>query len=203
MKHWIIYFIINKFITSVILFMAKFDVKIENIVASITIGKPIPIANLLEKNEEIEYEPEQFPGLVYRMKQPKAAALIFNSGKIICTGSRSMEDLQRAVRKILQLLRSAGVNARNPKINIENVVGSTKFKGEIDLNELAWELENSEYEPEQFPGLVYRKDKPKVAFLIFRSGKVICTGGKSIEEVKREIKNLYNMLKKSKAADIE
>ena len=181
----------------------KYEMKIENIVVSITLNQQVPVSKLLSKSSEVEYEPEQFPGLVYRMKQPKAAALIFGSGKIICTGSRSMQDVKRAVKKIMKLLRSAGIRIRKPKITIQNIVASAKFEGEIDLNSLAWELENSEYEPEQFPGLVYRKEKPKVAFLIFRSGKIICTGGKTVEEVEKEIRSLYRLLKKTKSAKIK
>lgn len=183
--------------------MGKYEVKIENIVASITLNQKVPIDKILKASTEVEYEPEQFPGIVYRMKQPKAAALIFGSGRIICTGTRNMEDMKRAVNKILKLLRSAGMRIRKPIISVQNIVASAKFEGEIDLNGLAWELENSEYEPEQFPGLVYRKEKPKIAFLIFRSGKIICTGGKTVEEVEREIRNLYRLLKKTKSAKIK
>lgn len=88
--------------------MTKFNIKIENIVASVSLGIRIPLEKLVEHLEVTEYEPEQFPGLVYRIKDPKAATLIFSSGKIVCTGARKIEDIEYAVKTISKKLKSIG-----------------------------------------------------------------------------------------------
>ena len=191
----------NKKIESNILngeIMSDFDVRVENIVASISLGVRVPLNKLLD--EDTEYEPEQFPGVVFRMKEPKAAALIFSSGKIVCTGTRSMSDLKKAIQLIFKKLRKAGVKIpSNYKVEIQNIVASAKFKERVNLDKIAFELENTEYEPEQFPGVVYRMEEPKVAFLFFSSGKIVCTGTRRVEEIKKAIEKVYKELKEIKA----
>ncbi|MCD6403361.1 MAG: TATA-box-binding protein [Candidatus Aenigmarchaeota archaeon] len=181
--------------------MKKFDIKIENVVASVCLNVNIPLDLIVSNLDSTEYEPEQFPGLVYRLKKPKTAALIFSTGKIVCTGARSIEDVKIAFKKIISMIRKAGIKVpRDYKIQIENIVASAKIPATLNLDMIAFELENSEYEPEQFPGLVYRMDKPKVAFLLFGSGKIVCTGARKIEDVKTAIKALYKKLKEIGAA---
>jgi len=174
------------------------EIVIENIVVSLYFPQRIPIKNILEKIPEIEFEPEQFPGIIYKMQDPKCSFLIFESGKIICTGNRKMEDVERALNNLLKRLKQANIDTSKFEKTVENIVASVKLEGEIDLNCLATEFENAEFEPEQFPGLVIRKEEPKVVFLVFRSGKIICTGGKKIEEVKKELKELVEKIKNSK-----
>ncbi len=171
---------------------SEFQIKVENVVAFTALGKDISLTRLVEKIEDVEYEPEQFPGLVYRIKDPRAAALIFSSGKIVCTGARSIEMSKEAMHKIVDRLRKTGL--RLPKtfnIQIENIVASSKIDAKLNLEEIAFSLENAEYEPEQFPGLVYRIREPRVAFLLFSSGKIICTGA-------HDIKDIYTALNKLK-----
>jgi transcription initiation factor TFIID TATA-box-binding protein len=178
--------------------MAEFDVRVENIVASISLGTRIPLNKLLD--EDTEYEPEQFPGVVYRMEEPKAAALIFSSGKIVCTGTRSTNELKKAIQLIFKKIRKAGVKIpSNYKVEIQNIVASAKFKERVNLDKIAFELEGTEYEPEQFPGVVYRMEEPKVAFLFFSSGKIVCTGTRKVEEIKEAINKVYKKLKEIKA----
>jgi len=173
------------------------EILIENIVVSLLSPQKIPINKLLEKIPEVEFEPEQFPGVIYKMKDPKCSFLIFESGKIICTGNRKMEDVERAINRLLTQLKYAGIDTSKFEKSVENIVASVKLNGEIDLNCLAENFENAEFEPEQFPGLVLRKEEPKLVFLIFRSGKIICTGGKKVEEVKKELENLVKVIKES------
>ena len=172
-------------------------IHIENVVASASIGKTIPIERLLEVLEASEYEPEQFPGLVFRLEKPRVASLIFRSGKIICVGARSVKEAKEAVREVVRRIKRVGVkvNEEELEIKIENVVAAVELGYELNLDALAFKLEDSEYEPEQFPGLVYRIDDPKVAFLLFSSGRVICAGAKTIAEVKRAIDVLQRKLK--------
>jgi transcription initiation factor TFIID TATA-box-binding protein len=173
-----------------------FGIKVENVVASTSLNVPIKLENLVSKLDNVEYEPEQFPGLVLRLKDPKVAALIFSSGKVVCTGAKSPKDSKIAIGKIVAKMNKIGIKIpSNYTVRMENIVASAKLKIKLNLNNIAFSLENTEYEPEQFPGLVYRMDNPRVTFLLFGSGKVICTGGKTIEDVKRAVSKVDKRLK--------
>ncbi len=166
----------------------NFNIKVENVVAFASLGVDIPLKRLVVEVENTEYEPEQFPGLVYRQQDPRAAALIFSSGKIVCTGAKSIENAKIAMNKVADRIRLLGIKA--PKvfpIEIENIVASSKIDAKLNLEEIAFMLENAEYEPEQFPGLVFRITEPRVAFLLFSSGKIICTGAHSLEDVSKAL----------------
>jgi len=176
--------------------MTKFNIKIENIVASAALGIRIPLEKMVEHLEGTEYEPEQFPGLVYRVKDPKAAMLVFSSGKIVCTGARSIADVRKSVKKVARMLRTLKLDVpKKYKIQIENIVASAQIPGRLDLDKIAFGLENSEYEPDQFPGLVFRMKNPKAALLLFSSGKVICTGIRKVEDVEYAMNFLLKKLK--------
>lgn len=176
--------------------MSEFDIKVENVVAFTSLGKDISLTELVSKIEDVEYEPEQFPGVVYRIKDPRAAALIFSSGKIVCTGARSIDLSKEAMHKVVDRIRDTGVNLPTKfDIKIENIVASSKIDTKLNLEEIAFSLENAEYEPEQFPGLVYRIREPRVAFLLFSSGKIICTGAHTIDDVQLALKKLKEKLK--------
>ena len=135
------------------------------------------------------------------MQKPKAAALIFGSGKIVCTGARSVSDVKEVFKKVVSIIQSLRIKVpRNYKTQIENIVASARLDAKLNLDKIAFKLENSEYEPEQFPGLVYRITDPKVAFLLFGSGKVVCTGGRSVNDVRIAVDKLYIRLRKLKGA---
>lgn len=177
--------------------MTDFGIRIENIVASAALGVIVPLEKIVSKLEGMEYEPEQFPGLVYRMTKPKAAALIFGSGKIVCTGARSIKDVNVVFKKVVSVVQKSGVRVpRGFKIQVENIVASAKLDANLNLDKIAFNLEDSEYEPEQFPGLVYRMKDPKVAFLLFGSGKIVCTGARNVGDVDIAVKKVSNKLKK-------
>ncbi|NIO44373.1 MAG: TATA-box-binding protein [Candidatus Aenigmarchaeota archaeon] len=174
-----------------------FRIKIENVVASASLGVPVKLEKLVANLDGIEYEPEQFPGLVMRLKDPKAAALIFSSGKIVCTGAKSPKDAKLVISKIVKRMNRLGMKIpKSYKVQLENIVASAKLDRELNLNNIAFTLENTEYEPEQFPGLVMRIDDPRVTFLLFGSGKIICTGGRSIQDVKRAVAKADKKLRK-------
>ena len=78
------------------------------------------------------------------------------------------------------------------KVKVENIVASTTFAEKLDLDMIAQALEEAEYEPEQFPGLVYRLSDPKTATLLFRSGKANCTGAKNVEDVRKAVDIIAN-----------
>ncbi len=161
-------------------------INVENVVASTSLGQKFDLELITMSMDRVEYEPEQFPGLVYHLDDPKAAALIFGSGKIVCTGAKSIEEAEIAIKRIVEKIREAGIDIKQePKIIVQNVVATANLGVELNLDAIAIGLENTEYEPEQFPGLVYRMKDPKVVLLLFGSGKIVCTGAKSIDDAER------------------
>ena len=150
-------------------------IKIQNVVASGTIADSLDLSalSLAIDDDGVTYEPNQFPGLVYKMREPKVAVLLFSSGKIVCTGAKSVEQAKEAVRRVAKTAAAAGATVKDePDIEVQNIVASSDLGMEINLNAIAISLglEKVEYEPEQFPGLVYRLDEPKVVVLLFGSG---------------------------------
>ncbi len=172
------------------------NIKIQNVVASTNLQTDIPLSSIMNHLESSEYYPKEFPGLIYRLEDPKVASLIFRNGKINCVGAKSTKEAHRGVSEIVKKLRKAGVKIKteNMKVKIENIVASIDLKRELNLDKLAFELEESEYEPDQFPGLVYRMQEPKVAFLLFSSGRIVCAGAKHISHVQKAVKALEKTL---------
>jgi transcription initiation factor TFIID TATA-box-binding protein len=170
----------------------KLDYKIENVVATVVmeITEKIDLVKIARKFEDVEYNPERFPGLVMRITDPKATFLIFSTGKMVITGLRRADEASPGVKKIMKSIKSAGINVSNPEITIQNIVASGDLHTFIDLNKAAIIMENAMYEPEVFPGLIYRMPDPKTVFLIFSTGKVVCTGAKNKESVKVAISKL-------------
>lgn len=178
--------------------MEDYKIKIENVVASTQIGRDIDLNKIAREIKDSEYKPKQFPGLVLRTKEPRAAALIFRSGKVVCTGSKSVEDVRRAIREIVKILKEIGIEVIDePEVRVQNIVASADLGKDLNLNAIAagLGLENIEYEPEQFPGLVYRLTNPKVVVLIFGSGKMVVTGGKNPEDARKAVERIASELK--------
>ena len=159
----------------------KTTISIENVVASTGIGQELDLQSVAMDLEGADYDPEQFPGLVYRTQSPKSAALIFRSGKIVCTGANSTEAVHESLDIVFDKLRDLQIPVDDePDVTVQNIVTSADLGTDLNLNAIAigLGLENIEYEPEQFPGLVYRLDDPDVVALLFGSGKLVITGGK-------------------------
>ncbi len=176
--------------------MAK--IKIENVVASTSLGEELDLQSIALALDGAEYEPEQFPGLIYRLKEPKTATLLFRSGKVVCTGAKSLEHVKVAINKVAKQIERAGIKIKvEPKIEVQNIVASSDLGAEINLNAIAISLglEKVEYEPEQFPGLVYRIDEPKVVVLLFGSGKLVCTGARKPQDVEAAVNKITEELK--------
>jgi len=170
---------------------------IQNVVASAVLNQRIQLFDIVNSFDEttVEYNPEQFPGLVFRLKKPKTATLIFSSGKMVCTGAKSEKQAIKAVHRVVEELKAKGINIVNkPEITIQNIVSSGSLPGKIDLEKCAFVLERTMYEPEQFPGLIYRMGTPKVVLLLFASGKFVCTGARKEEAVREAVDNLYKRL---------
>ena len=178
--------------------------KIQNVVASVTTGQNLDLDEIAATIPNIEYDPTQFPGLFYRLKKPKTATLIFNTGKMVCTGSKSVSESRRAVKKIVKGLNQAGITVTGkPEITIQNIVASGDLSTTVNLEKTAMILENSLYEPEQFPGLIHRMRDPKTVILIFGSGKIVITGAKFEDQVPEAAKKIMGRLYDLDLLDIE
>src|SRR5208282_5184637 len=177
----------------------KAFINIENVVATGNLHQNVDLNSIVRVFPGVEYRPEQFPGLVYRVKKPKATSLIFGSGKMVCTGAKSERQAHKAVMRVVdELNRNGIVILGKPEIQVQNIVASAGLGGHIDLEKVTYSLRRTMYEPEQFPGLIYRMDDPKVVILIFASGKLVCTGAKKETEVHRAIAILQDTLEEKK-----
>ena len=170
-------------------------ISIENVVASATVDQKMDLNDITKKFPDVEYHPDQFPGLVFRLKSPKTATLIFTSGKMVCTGAKSEQMSKNAVKTVVEKLRKGNIKVKkNAVVTIQNIVASINLGGKIHLEQAARKLPRSMYEPEQFPGLIHRMLEPKTVILLFASGKLVCTGAKKEKDVYRSIHNLHVLL---------
>ena len=177
----------------------KGSLVIQNIVATTSLGKDVPLTKLAKTIPNTEYNPEQFPGLVLRVKEPKSAVLVFSSGNLVCTGTKSIAQVKEVINSVIKTLKKINITITDkPKITVQNIVASGTINMSLNLNKLALELENTEYEPEQFPGLVYKLVEPNATFLLFSNGKLVCTGTKNNQQLKDSMEQLIKTLKEIK-----
>ena len=170
-------------------------ITVENVVATASVGQKMDLPDILEKFPGTEYHPEQFPGLVFRLAVPKTATLIFRTGKMVCTGSKSKEMAVQAVNTVVRKLRKSGISIPNDAtIIVQNIVAAVDLGGKIHIEQAARTLPRSMYEPEQFPGVIHRVVDPKTVILLFASGKLVCTGGKTEDDVFRSVHGLHALL---------
>jgi len=175
----------------------KKEITIVNIVVSSSLEKEIPLEKMAATLPNTEYNPEQFPGLVLRIKNPKTSALIFSSGKIVCTGARTLGDVEKSIQSIIKSLKKLNINVTiKPVITVQNIVASGSIGMDLNLNVLGIKLPNTEYEPEQFPGLVHKLKGTNATFLLFSNGKIVCTGTKTEQQVNDATDKLIENLKK-------
>jgi len=174
---------------------SPYDVEIQNVVASASLDQKINLLDIMKVFRNVEYRPKQFPGLVFRLKRPKTATLIFGSGKMVCTGAKSEKQASSAVKKVVRELKTGGIIILGkPKIVIQNIVASANLHGKIDIETAADVMDNVMYEPEQFPGAIYRMAEPKVVLLVFASGKLVITGAKREEQVHEAVEKIRAIL---------
>ena len=176
----------------------KTDLSVQNIVATASLGKPVSLTKLARTQTNTEYNPEQFPGLVLRIKKPKSAVLVFSSGNLVCTGTKSIAQVKEVINQVIKQLAKIGVKITDkPKITVQNIVASGSIEMKLNLNFLALALENTEYEPEQFPGLVYKLIEPNATFLLFSNGKLVCTGTKNKQQLDESMVILNKNIKEA------
>ena len=177
----------------------KLDYKINNIVATakLDIIKKLDLVNIARKLHDAEYRPERFPGVIFRQDNPRATFLIFSTGKMVVTGFKIAEDAEKAVNKLLKKVKKIGIKSSNPEIVIVNIVANGDLHTLINLNKAVLLMKYVMYEPEVFPGLIYYMKDPRAVFLLFSTGKFVCTGikkkkilKKAVLKLKREINNM-------------
>ena len=175
-------------------------VTIQNVVASARLKHSIDLKAIVKSFPNVEYRPEVFPGLPFKLKNPKSCTLLFATGRMVCTGTKGEREARRAILEVVRELKEAGIVIRGePEFAIQNIVASVDLGGAIiDVEELVYAAHRLGirvmYEPEQFPGAIYRMEDPKVVFLIFSTGKLVCVGAKREEEVYRAVENLVTIL---------
>ena len=177
--------------------LAKVDygVRVENVVASGRLEQPLDLEQISGTIPGARYNPQRFPGLFFNMKKPKSLLVLFKSGKMISMGTRSVRQAKTAIINAVKELRSTGmVILGNPKIVIQNMVACADLKTRIDLEDMASSLRRTIYEPENFPGLIYIMDEPKVTLLLFTNGKVVCAGAKSEDDVHQAVARIHKTL---------
>lgn len=178
--------------------MIEIDIKIENVVANARIANNLDLEYIESRLEEAMFTKKKFPGLVYRTREPRSAFLIFRSGKVVCTGSKTEEGVREVIDKLAADLRGIGIEVEeHPDFKVQNIVASANLGRELNLGAIVvgLELEGMEYEPEVFPGLVYRIDEPRSAILIFSSGRLVITGGKTLEDCEKSVEVLLDKLR--------
>ena len=178
--------------------MSEVNIKIENVVANARITESLDLEYVESQLEEAMFTKKKLPGLVYRTKEPKSAFLIFRSGKVVCTGAKTKEGVRVVMDKLSTDLRGIGIEVEeHPEFKVQNIVASADLGKELNLGAIVMglELEGMEYEPEVFPGLVYRIKDPKSAILIFSSGKLVITGGKTLDDCKKSVEILLTKLR--------
>ena len=174
-----------------------FNVIVENVVATATLSQKMDLPSIFKTINITEYDPKKFPGLIFRMNRPKTSTLIFSTGKMVCTGAKSEKEARRAIKRVVRILKQNSIIILNkPKIDIVNIVATSNLGKQIDLEKAFRKIEIAMYEPEQFPGLIYRMSNPKTVNLLFSSGKIVCTGAKQEKQVHKAIKKLSTTLQK-------
>ena len=185
----------------------------QNIVSTANLGCPLKLRQIALQARNAEFNPKRFAAVIMRIKEPKTTALIFSSGKMVCTGAKSEEDSKKASRKYAKIIRSLGFSVEFKDFKVQNIVGSCDIKFQISLSKLNIYLcsltngSNSSnknkkyichYEPEIFPGLIYHMLSPEIVLLIFVSGKIVLTGAKERGEIYDAFKKIYPVLYKFK-----
>jgi transcription initiation factor TFIID TATA-box-binding protein len=173
------------------------DIKIENIVAYAQIADGLDIVKLSVVSPMFKYSPDEFSGLTIKFDIPKTAVLILPSGKAICTGATNIEDVNRSIKNVIDKIQRAGLKVNcNPKIETRNVIVSSDFEKELHLSSISKGLilEHVSYEPENFPGLIYKMDELGAILILFNSGKIVSTGAKNYENASKAIETMKDKL---------
>lgn len=175
---------------------------LQNIVATVNLDTKLDLKTIALTARNAEYNPKRFAAVIMRIRDPKTTALIFASGKMVVTGAKSEQAGRLAARKYARIIQKLGFEASFKDFKIQNVVASCDVKFPIRLEGLAFSHGFfCSYEPELFPGLIYRMKVPKIVLLIFVSGKVVLTGAKQREEIYQAFEKIYPVLQEFRKGD--
>ncbi|ORD93962.1 TBP [Enterospora canceri] len=168
---------------------------LQNVVATVNLNCKLDLKSIALHARNAEYNPKRFAAVIMRIREPKTTALIFASGKMVVTGAKSEKASQVASQRYAKIIQKLGFSVFFDSFKIQNIVSSCDLKFAIKLEGLAYAHSNyCSYEPELFPGLIYRMVKPKIVLLIFVSGKIVLTGAKQREDIFEAFENIYPVL---------
>ena len=170
--------------------------EVQNVVVSSTLNQEIDLKSVALDLTGADFDPEQFPGVIYRPESAEATCLIFRSGKITCTGAGSIEEARETVQATVETVRGLGIDVEKPSVTVQNIVSDADLGEELNLEAIAigLGLEDVEYEPEQFPGLIYRLDDPDTVVLLFGTGKTVITGAETRDDAEDALEEVANSL---------
>jgi len=170
-------------------------IQVQNIVAFVDLHTELDLGRLAAKLPG-SYRRERFPALIVKSKEPKMSFLIFRNGKMNCTGANRIDRIQEGVAKLVGQLRGLGVGIKkDPVITVTNIVATVDLGLTLNLDEVALNLDNVEYEPETFPGLVYRPYESRVSVLVFGNGKLVVAGFREASEGRRIVEGLLERMR--------
>jgi transcription initiation factor TFIID TATA-box-binding protein len=172
--------------------ISKISINVENVVATTFLNQELNLKKIIKAFSQCKYDPTKFPGAVIRQENPRCVILIFKSGSIVCTGTKSIDNAELAIKRFVLKLEkiSKSKSLLTSEIKIENMVASCNLQDKIHLEQAARKLPRSMYEPEQFPGIIHRHSHPNTVLLIFASGRLVCTGAKSNEDIRISVNSL-------------
>ncbi|MBN2603231.1 MAG: TATA-box-binding protein [Candidatus Thermoplasmatota archaeon] len=174
------------------------DIQVENIVATTHLANHFDIQHLASLIKDCKYDPNEFSGLALNFRHPKTAALIFPSGRIVCTGAKNMDQLEDLINRAIDQIERAGSKIpEEPEVEIQNIIATSHINKTLDLVAVAKSklIENVKFNPEKFPGLIIKMDNPRAVVLLFASGKIVCTGTKNLEDASLAINSIKEKLR--------
>jgi transcription initiation factor TFIID TATA-box-binding protein len=177
----------------------KEEIRVQNVVASAAFHQNFDLEAIAKTFPNVEYQPNVFPGLAFKLKKPRTCALIFSSGKMVCTGAKSEKQARKAILKVAKELKRSGIFITGkPEITVQNIVASGSLGKVIDLIDLCEQQHTGRliYEPEQFPAAIYRMENSHIVFLIFSTGNIVCVGARKEKEIYEAMEKLRQRLEK-------
>eukprot|EP01147_Barroeca_monosierra_P005690 gene5690-8984_t len=176
--------------------------EIVNLVATVNLGCLLDLKHIALHARNAEYSPKRFAAVIMRIRAPQTTALVFSTGKMICTGARSIESAYAGARKFAKIIKKLGfTEIKFREFAVQNMVAKCDVRFPIRLEAVqAHHQIFSTYEPELFPGLIFRMADPRVVVLIFVSGKVVITGAKKQEDIQQAFDNIFVILKQFRKA---
>jgi len=172
-------------------------ITIENIVSYAQVANGLDIEKIAEQLPEFSYSPNEFLGLTLKLDDPKTAVLLLPSGKVICTGAKNLEDAKTSIFQLIDKIKNVKTETiKDIEVKVQNIVASTSFEKELHLSSISKGLlfDHVDYEPKYFPGLIYKMEDIGASVILFSSGKVVCTGTKSIEDASGAIETIKEKL---------